>query len=117
MTPKVGDIYDGTVVMVRPHYAILLFEEGWTGLLHISEVSHSYIRNFEAYVNVGNIYNVKVIAVDEEKGNVRVSIKAMNSQDKKKASSHRKIDPSEIDFSSLKKQLDSWIEMENRKEI
>ncbi len=116
MFPKVGDIAEGTVVMVRPHYAILLFEEGWTGLLHISEVSNSYIRNFQAYVSVGNIYNVKVIAVDEAKRNVRVSIKALTSSDRKKTSAHRPIDPSEIDFTALKEKLKEWIKTENEKE-
>ena len=38
--PKVGDVAVGTVVKVFQTYAIMLFEEGWTGLLHISELSH-----------------------------------------------------------------------------
>jgi S1 RNA binding domain protein len=62
--PQVGDIEEGTVVRVYPHYAILLFDEGWTGLLHISELSNTYVHSFTSYVTVGNIYQVKVIAVD-----------------------------------------------------
>ena len=53
--PKVGDVVTGTVVRVYPSYAILLFDEGWTGLLHISELSYGYVHHFAGMVNVGSI--------------------------------------------------------------
>ena len=63
----IGDILEGTIVRVYPKYAIMLFDGGETGLLHISELSNSFVRNFTGYVQVGNIYKVKVIAYDESK--------------------------------------------------
>ncbi len=107
--PQVGDIAEGTVVRVYPRYAILLFEDGWTGLLHISEISTSYIRNFTAFVSVGNIYAVKVIAVDPETKAVRVSLKQMTPADRHKTFRHQKIDLSEIDFQSLEDKLPGWV--------
>jgi S1 RNA binding domain protein len=72
---QVGDILEGTVVRVYPKYAIMLFDNGETGLLHISELSNSFVRNFTGYVQVGNIYKVKVIAYDEAKSFMKVSLK------------------------------------------
>ncbi|MCR5491289.1 MAG: S1 RNA-binding domain-containing protein [Bacilli bacterium] len=114
--PKVGDIASGTVVRVYSSYAILLFDEGWTGLLHISELSSKYIRSFTSYVAIGTIYNVKVTDVNEVTGSVRVSLKQMSISDKRKVFRHKKIDPEEIDFNALKEKLPEWIEQENEKE-
>lgn len=111
--PKVGQIAEGVVVKVYPRYAIMLFEEGWTGLLHISELSYSYIRHFSGYVSVGNIYNVKVIAVDEQTNSVRVSLKQMTNADRRSAFHHQKVDPGEVDFMALGNRLPKWIKAEN----
>ena len=111
--PKVGDVVTGTVVRVYPSYAILLFDEGWTGLLHISELSYGYVHHFAGMVNVGSIYTVKVIALDEEKNNVRVSLKQTTAQEKHNAFHHKKIDKDAISFASLASALPNWIETQN----
>ena len=112
--PKVGDIAVGTVVKVFQTYAIMLFEEGWTGLLHISELSHSFIRSFTSFVTIGTIYSVKVINVDEEAKKVHVSLKQVTAGERKRSFSHREIDPSEISFDSLREHLPRWIEEQNK---
>lgn len=113
MMPKVGDVDTGIVIRVHSTYAIMLFDEGYTGLLHISELSNSFIRSFTSFVTVGSIYAVKVIAVDEEKHNVRVSLKAMTPSDKAKAFHHSRINPSDISFAALADHLSAWIDEEN----
>ena len=111
--PKVGETYIGTVVSVYTSYAIMLFDEGWTGLLHISEVSTSYIRSFASYITIGSIYNVKVIAVDESSGQVRVSLKQMTNSERRKSFRHCPVDSQDIDFAPLAKMLPLWIAEEN----
>ena len=111
--PKVGETYIGTVVSVYTSYAIMLFDEGWTGLLHISEVSTSYIRSFASYITIGSIYNVKVIAVDENSGQVRVSLKQMTNSERRKSFRHCPVDSEDIDFAPLAKMLPLWIAEEN----
>lgn len=111
--PKVGDVAEGAVVKVYPHYAILLFDEGWTGLLHISEISNNYVHNFTSFVTVGNIYQVKVISVDETNQNIKVSLKQMENSDRRKAMKRKRIDPSEIDFTALEAKLPEWVKAEN----
>ena len=114
--PKIGDVGIGTVIRVYPTYAILLFDGGTTGLLHISELSNNFIRSFTSFVTTGSIYAVKVIAVDEEKQTVRVSLKAMTAADKAKAFRHSKIRNEEISFEALQNHLPAWIKEENKGE-
>ena len=115
-TPKVGDVAVGTVVRIYPTYAILLFDDGWTGLLHISELSHSYIRSFTAFVTIGTIYSVKVIEVDEASGKVHVSLKQMTTSERKRSFSHRPIEETEISFDALRDRLPGWIQDQNKEQ-
>ena len=108
-----GDLLVGTVVRVYPKYAIILFDNDETGLLHISELSNDYVRNFTGFVHVGNIYKVKVIQVDAEKGFMKVSLKALNEQERRDGFAKKKIEPEEVDFSELEKRLPDWIKEEN----
>lgn len=112
--PEVGEIAVGTVVKVFQSYAIMLFDDGWTGLLHISELSHSYIRHFTSFVTIGSIYSVKVIQIDEVTGKVHVSLKQMSSSERKRSFSHRPIEDHEISFVALRDNLPRWIEEQNK---
>ena len=116
MIEKVGDILEGTVVRVYPNYAIMLFESGSTGLLHISEITDGYIRNFTSYVAVGNIYRVKVIEIDEEKQSMKVSVKQLTPEERKQATTHGEIPEEEISFKALEERLEGWIKEENKEE-
>ncbi|MBQ2069562.1 MAG: S1 RNA-binding domain-containing protein [Bacilli bacterium] len=106
--PKVGDLAIGTVVKVYPNFAILLFEDGWTGLLHISELSNNFIRSFTSFVKIGSIYHVKVIAVDEESESVKVSLKQVTQAERRDSFRHQDIDPATIDFSALEAKIPEW---------
>ena len=115
--PKVGDVAVGTVVKVYPTYAILLFDDGWTGLLHISELSHSFIRSFTAFVTIGTIYSVKVIKVDEAEGKVHVSLKQMTSSERKRSFAHKPIEAGEVSFDALREKLPEWINQQNKETL
>ncbi len=45
------------------------------GLLHISEIADKYVKNPLEELSVGDIINVKVIAVDAERGRISLSLK------------------------------------------
>ena len=45
------------------------------GLLHISEIADKYVKNPLEELSVGDIINVKVIAVDAERGRISLSMK------------------------------------------
>ncbi|MBX3048820.1 MAG: S1 RNA-binding domain-containing protein [Anaerolineales bacterium] len=50
------------------------------GLLHVSEMSHDYVRRPEDVVKVGDEIEVKVLGVDRRKKQIKLSIKALNPE-------------------------------------
>ena len=53
MKYQVGQLVVGKVYNVKPYALFMSFEDGVTGLLHISEISDSFIRDIEKYGSVG----------------------------------------------------------------
>ena len=111
----VGDILEGTVIRVYPKYAILLFEDGETGLLHISELSNSFVRNFSSYVKAGTIYRVKVIEIDEEKGFMKVSRRKLSGQERHQSMDRKAIPESDQSFQAIEETLPSWVKEETER--
>lgn len=50
------------------------------GLLHVSEMSHDYVRRPEDIVKIGDEIEVKVLGVDRRKKQIKLSIKALNPE-------------------------------------
>ncbi len=107
---KVGDILTGTVVRVYPSYAIMLFDDDKTGLLHVSELSDHYVRSFTGYVQTGNIYRVRVVEIDPEKGEMKVSLKKLTREERHCPFPRAEIDEKGISFDGLRARLGEWKE-------
>ena len=75
MKYEIGQIIKGKVTNVKPYALFLEFEDGTTGLLHISEISDSFIRDIEKYGSKGDEMKVMVVNIDENNGFLRVSYK------------------------------------------
>jgi len=75
-TPEEGDVYRAVVKSVMPYGAFVDFN-GKSGLLHVSEISHSRVENVEDYLKEGDEVEVKLIEVDKKTGKMRVSMKAL----------------------------------------
>ena len=102
-----------TVINVKPYALFLEFEDGVTGLLHISEISDGFIRDIERYGTVGDKMNVVIVNIDEGNGFLRVSYKQVDDSEKYNTHDNNKkstpINVSEADFSPLKEKLPEWI--------
>ena len=55
-TYKINDIIEGTIITIKPFGAIMIFEDGQKGLLHISQVANTFIRNISRYLKIGKTY-------------------------------------------------------------
>ena len=112
MDIKVNDLVIGKVNKIRPYALFLTFENGQTGLLHISELSDNYIRDIEKYGTVGDELKVKVLSIDPNNGFLRVSYKAVPDEEKYNSHDENK-SPSfyfdEADFKDLEEKLPEWI--------
>jgi polyribonucleotide nucleotidyltransferase len=65
--PDIGRIYDVTVKRVMNFGAFVEFLPGKEGLIHVSELSDSYVKDVEAVVKVGDKFRAKLIEVDKLK--------------------------------------------------
>jgi len=74
--PEVGDEYDGKVVSVQS-YGVFVEFAGKSGLLHVSEISHTRIDKVEDVFKEGDDVKIKIIGIDEKTGKIRLSRKAL----------------------------------------
>ncbi len=73
---KVGRIYTGKVSSIKDFGAFVEIAPGKDGLLHISELSDGFVKSVTDVVKIGEIIEVKVIAVDDQ-NRVKLSRKAV----------------------------------------
>ena len=70
-----GQILTGTVRNVTDFGAFVDVGVKHDGLVHISEMSNSFVKNPSDIVSVGDIVKVKVIGIDSERQKVKLSMK------------------------------------------
>ena len=113
MKYKVGQVVLGTVINVKPYALFMEFEDGVTGLLHISEISDSFIRDIEKFGTKGDQMKVAIVSIDENNGFLRVSYKKVPKEEAFNSHTNnvRKIpEATDEDFKPLAEKLPEWIE-------
>lgn len=73
---EIGNVYEGTVLKLLDFGAIVSLIPGKDGLLHISQIAHQRVNAVSDFLKEGDIVKVKVVEADE-KGRVRLSMKAL----------------------------------------
>ncbi len=74
MELEIGAICEGKVTGITKFGAFVALPGGRSGLVHISEVAHSYVSDVSEFLSVGQSVQVKVISVDENR-RINLSIK------------------------------------------
>ena len=74
MQVEIGEILEGKVTGITKFGAFVELEEGKTGMVHISEVSNSYVEDINQFLKEGDVVKVKVINITED-GKISLSIK------------------------------------------
>ena len=113
MKYEVGQLIIGKVEAVKPYALFLVFEDDVKGLLHISEISDSYIRDIEKFGTVGDEMRVKVLSIDEHNGFMRVSMKQVPEEERYSTHTNDKRHIPEVDnasFQDLEEHLPGWIQ-------
>lgn len=105
---KSGEITVGCVTGIEKYGIFVSLDEYYSGLIHISEISSSFVRNIHDYVKVGETINVKILEEDEINHRVKLSIKDIDYKINKKR--NRQIEETKSGFSTLKYMLNIWIE-------
>jgi polyribonucleotide nucleotidyltransferase len=81
---RVGKVYEGRVTSVKDFGAFIEILPGRDGLCHISELDDKYVGKVEDVCKVGDVLQVKVIAIDEH-DRVKLSRKVLLREQNKPA--------------------------------
>ena len=74
MEVSVGAVLEGTIKSITNFGAFVTLPGGRSGLVHISEIAHSYVANVRDFLNEGDTVKVKVVNIDDA-GRINLSIK------------------------------------------
>ena len=82
--PDVGDLTIATVKQVVDYGAYVKLDEyeGIEGLVHISEVSTTWVKNIREHVREGQKLVLKVLRVDRQRGQVDLSLRRVTGREK-----------------------------------
>ncbi|WP_019137976.1 MULTISPECIES: S1 RNA-binding domain-containing protein [Peptoniphilus] len=84
-----GDIVEGVVTKVAKFGAFVDLEDGKSGLVHISEIADTFVKDINNHVKEGDEVKVKVLSIDE-KGKIALSMK--DAVEKKEEPQDEKVD-------------------------
>ena len=87
---EVGELYSGKIVSTTAFGAFMEVLPGKDGLIHISELADGRTAKTEDVVNVGDMVTAKCIGIDD-KGRVKMSIKAAIREQRAKEAADRGI--------------------------
>lgn len=74
MQIEVGAILEGKVTGITKFGAFVELEPGKTGMVHISEVANTYVKEITDHISIGQTVKVKVLNINED-GKISLSVK------------------------------------------
>ncbi len=80
MSLSVGNIVNGKITGITNFGAFVETEDGSKGMIHISEVSRSYVEDIKTVLKIGQAVTVKVISVSDD-GRIALSLKQLEKAD------------------------------------
>ena len=72
------DVIKATIVSITEFGAFAQIIPGVDGLIHISQISTERVADINTVLKVGDVVDVKIIDIDDEKNRVSLSIKALS---------------------------------------
>lgn len=108
---NIGDIVNAEITGIQPYGIFVKVNNEYTGLIHISEVSDDYVKNISSIFNIKEIVRAKVIDIDPETAQLRLSYKVLqnNKRTSYRTMKYHKWFKANTGFESIKEQLPIWI--------
>lgn len=75
-TVSIGDVVTGVVEQIVPYGAFVRLSNGQKAMVHISQLSHGYIKKVEDCLQLNQEIEAKVLKIDE-RGRIDLSIKVL----------------------------------------
>ncbi len=104
MELTVGAVLEGKVKSITNFGAFIALPENKTGMVHISEVSNTYVSDIRQHLTEGQDVKVMVIAIDGMKINLSIKrLEAPAPREQRSAANSRSGGPRRENVSSLKR--------------
>lgn len=104
---SVLQLVNATVCKITKYGIFVSLDEGYKGLIHISEISDRYVHDINDFVKVNEKIKAKIIGIDNKNKKLDLSIKNIDYKMNKKRG---KIEETPHGFNTLKHMLPYWIE-------
>jgi len=102
---KENDIIECSVTGIEKYGFFVKTKDGYNGLIHISEISSSFIKSIYDYVSMGETIRAKILSVDEDNKQIKLSIKDIDYR------IHTSLPADRVEgFKILKEHLPIWME-------
>jgi S1 RNA binding domain protein len=89
MSIEVGSTHEGKVTGITEFGAFIELTTGETGLVHISEIADTYVKDIKDHLKIDQVVNVRVINI-EKNGKIGLSLKAYKKESEGPAKQVRK---------------------------
>lgn len=114
---KRDDIVEGIITNIVAYGGFVYIDHETTGLIHISQLTNGFVNDIHRFLNIGQRVYCKVIEVDQEKNQLKLSLKNIPKNVKPRnqrrerinLKPHLLIPQGKIGFSSLASKLPQWI--------
>ncbi|MGH2374768.1 MAG: S1 RNA-binding domain-containing protein, partial [bacterium] len=84
MATDPGSIVEGTVVKITTYGAFVELPDGKSGLVHISEIADTYVKDVKDYLKEQERVRVKILGLNE-RGKLDLSVKQALSPEERQA--------------------------------
>ncbi len=105
---KAGDIVEGIVTGINDYGFFVSFDDGYSGLVHISEISNGFVKDITNYVCLNDKISVEVISVEDDTKKLKLSLKKIYNDTG--TGKKKKIKETKTGFTNLGVKLYEWMD-------
>ena len=102
---KIDEIVGGEITGFTKYGIFVKVNDEYTGMVHISEISDNYIEDIEKLFVIGETLDCRIIEIDEEKKQLKLTIKEFNKKNKR----NKTLKEEGRGFTPLQEKLEFWI--------
>ena len=105
---NISDIISVQVSSIEPYGVFVNVDDTYTGLIHISQINGKYISDIDSLFNIGDIKKVKILGVDNEKKQLKLSMIGVRDKKRRKKYNNR-LEETKLGFELFEEILPEWL--------